>query len=99
MYYFVLLKVFWFFVQNFELCFSILLSTLLINALLSRFEAILHYLGEAIPRGQEVVDYIKGIDPKLYTRHGFPLRRMDKVTSNLVEQANSGLLSIREFSH
>lgn len=44
------------------------------------------------------MDYIKGINPAFYARHAFPLPRLSKVTSNPVEQANSGLLPIHDFA-
>ncbi|CAM6081569.1 unnamed protein product [Calypogeia fissa] len=37
------------------------------------------------------------LEPELYAKHAFPLHRFGKVSSNPVEQANSGLLSIRDF--
>ena len=51
-----------------------------------------------IKKGEAVVEYMQKIDEKLYSRQAFPLPRLGKVTSNLAEQANSGLLEIQEFA-
>lgn len=67
-----------------------------------RFDAILHYLEAAISGGHVAATYIRKIDLALYARHAVPLPKLGKVTSNPshnpCEQANSGLLAIREFS-
>lgn len=52
----------------------------------------------SIAKGTDAVDYIKEIDTKLYARHAFPLPRLGKISSNPAEQANSGLLPIREYA-
>lgn len=44
------------------------------------------------------MDYIKDIHSEMYARHDFPLPNMEKVTRNLIKQANFGLLPIREFA-
>lgn len=46
-------------------------------------------------RGVIAVEYIAGIDSKLYGRYAFPLPHMGKISSNPIEQTNSGLLPIR----
>lgn len=51
-----------------------------------------------ISGGRLVVAYIKNIETTLYARHAFPLPRLGKVTSNIVEQANPGFLAIHEFA-
>lgn len=65
---------------------------------LGRYETILHYLEGALSGGNEAVQYIKAIDAKMYAKHTFPFPRMGKINSNPLEQANSRLLGIREFS-
>lgn len=65
--------------------------------LVDKFDAILEY--EAIIfGGYEAVEYIKGIDALMYICHAFPPPKMGKVTSNPMEQANSGLLPIQEYA-
>lgn len=44
------------------------------------------------------MEYIVGIDIKLYARHAFPLPRIGKINRNPAKQANSGILPIREFA-
>lgn len=51
-----------------------------------------------IGKGCDARDYITAIDETLFARHAFPLPRLGKISSNPAEQANSGLLSIREFA-
>lgn len=63
-----------------------------------RFDRLLQRLADSTARGQAVVEYIHKIDVRLYARHAFPLPRLGKVTNNPVEQANSGLLGIREYA-
>lgn len=62
------------------------------------FDKLLAHLEASIAKGKAVVDYIKKIDQRLYTRHSFPLPRFGKVASNPTEQANFGLLGIHHFA-
>lgn len=63
-----------------------------------RFDKILEHLERSIAKGTTAADYIRGIDPEAYTRYAFPLPRLGKTASNPAEQANSGLLNIREYA-
>lgn len=74
------------------------LEVYLFKLFVSRFDPILHTLETSISGGRAAVEYIKKVHPSTYARHAFPLPRMSKVCSNPVEQANSGLLAIREFA-
>lgn len=60
-------------------------------------DTLLQQLEDSIAKDKAVVDYIHKIDTKLYAQCAFSLPWMGKVTSNLTEQANSSLLSIREY--
>lgn len=63
----------------------------------NRYERVLQHMTADLRAdiGPRVVEYIRAIDVKTYSRHAFPLPRMGKVTSNPCEQANSGLLQFR----
>lgn len=76
---------FYFLTECLHLFFSVVFS----------FDAILRHLGTNISGGQQVVVYVNGINPGCYAQHTFPLPKMGKVTSNPMEQANSGFLPIR----
>ncbi|CAM6111136.1 unnamed protein product [Calypogeia fissa] len=55
-------------------------------------------LTAATSSGTDAANYIRSIDPKLWARFAFPLPRLGKVSSNPCEQANSGLLPIRQYA-
>lgn len=65
---------------------------------MDRFDQLLGHLAASVAKGAAAIEYIKKIDETLYTWHAFPLPRFGKTCSNPAEQANSGLLSIREFA-
>ncbi|CAM6105441.1 unnamed protein product [Calypogeia fissa] len=62
------------------------------------FDDVLDSLVKEVSCGVSAAKYIREIDPALYTRYAFPLPRHGQVTSNPCEQANSGLLPIREYA-
>lgn len=86
---------FWFF------CVQIFRSVFFVHffpKLFHRFQGILQKLETEIGGGRDAANYINGIDPTSYAQHAFPLPCVGKVTSNPMEQENSGLLAITEFA-
>jgi hypothetical protein len=65
---------------------------------LCKFDDLLLRLTKSVAKGEAAAKYIKDIDTRVYARHAFPFPRMSRVTSNPCEQANSGLLRVREFA-